>query len=178
MLVAGMFLFLVGTHLLHGQACAAPGAWTVGAQGGWSYNDDEESFNQYDVVANYGLPWRWRWGRRVQVDTKLTTAAGVLKGGGDSGWVGSLGFQFVFSPAQGHGPLELRAGSALTLLSREKFGDEDFGGPVQFTHHIRLHYRLLENLNASVGVQHMSNAGLYEDNPGLNMVMLGLSYQF
>jgi len=145
---------------------------------GQSFNGGDEDFNQYDVVANYGLPWSWQWGPAVQVDTNLTTAVGVLDGGGDTGVAGSLGFQFVFGSAHGKCPFELRAGSALTLISDHKYGDEDLGGPVQFTHHISLNYWFLENMGALVRVQHMSNAYIYSENPGLDMMMLGLIYRF
>jgi hypothetical protein len=157
---------------------AGRSSWEAGLRAGSSFSDDEESFNQYDLFASYGLPWSWQWGRAIQVDTNLTTSVGVIDGGGQSGWVGSLGFEFVFSGASGNHPLELRAGSALTLISDHEYGDEDLGGPMQFTHHISLYYWFLKNLSVLACVQHMSNAGIYDENPGVNMIMLAMVYRF
>lgn len=160
------------------NAIAGRSSWEAGLRAGSSFNNEDESFNQYDLFISYGLPWSWRWGQAIQVDTNLTTAVGVLDGGGERGIVGSLGFEFVFSGAGGSFPLELRAGSALTLISEHEYGDEDLGGPVQFTHHISLYYWFLENLSVLARVQHMSNAGIYDENPGVDMLMLALVYRF
>ena len=171
---------LVCTAIVFSSPPARAGrtSWEAGLQAGASFNEEDESFHQYDLLASYGLPWSWQWGRAVQVDTRLTTVLGVLEGGGDAGLEASLGFEFVFGRASGDGPFQLRAGSALTLLSEDEFGDEDFGGPLQFTHHISLHYWFLQNLSAVARVQHMSNGGIYDENPGLNMIMLALVYLF
>jgi hypothetical protein len=173
-----VILAFVGACLCTDNVRAGRSSWEAGLRAGQSFNGGDEDFNQYDVVVNYGLPWSWQWGPAVQVDTNLTTTAGILDGGGDTGVAGSLGFEFVFGSARGKCPFELRAGSAFTLISDHKYGDEDLGGPVQFTHHISLHYWFMENLSALARVQHMSNAGLYSKNPGLDMIMLGLLYRY
>lgn len=159
-------------------AWAGPTSWEAGLRAGASFNDDDESFNQYDIALSFGLPWSWQWGQSLQVDTRMTTAVSLLDGGGDTGVAGSVGIEFVFSPAGGSCPFELRAGSAVTLISEDEYGDEDLGGPVQFTHHISLYYWLMDELSLMARLQHMSNAGLYSENPGLDMVMLGLIYRF
>lgn len=178
-LVCGwMVLACAAGVLFSGPVRAGRSSWEAGLQAGTSFNDEDESFNQYDLYASLGLPWSWQWGRALRVDTRLTTVLGVLDGGGDTGLAGSLGFEFVFGSVTGNSPLELRAGSALTALSEDAFGDEDFGGPLQFTHHISLYYWFLQNLSIAAKVQHMSNAGIYDENPGLNMAMLALVYRF
>ncbi len=160
------------------NAIAGRSSWEAGLRAGPSFNNEDESFNQYDLFASYGLPWSWQWGRAIQVDTNLTTSVGILDGGGERGVAGSLGFEFVFNGAGGRLPIELRAGSALTLISRHQYGAEDLGGPLQFTHHISLYYWFLENLSVLARVQHMSNAGIYSENPGVDMIMLAMVYRF
>ena len=103
----------------------------------------------------------------------MTSVVGVLDGGGDTGLAVSAGFEFVFGSAGDRCPFELRAGSALTLLS-----EDEFGGAVQFTHHVSLYYWFWQHLSIVARVQHMSNAGIYDENPGLNMAMLALVYRF
>lgn len=149
----------------------------VGARGGVSFNDDHESFTLYEAYAHAPLPWRWRWGGAVDVATRLTGSLGVLHGGDETGGLGSLGFGFVFG--RNGGPFELLAGSALTLLAGgHVYGEEDLGGVVQFTHHIGAAFRFYDNWSAVVQVQHMSNAYLYDKNPGINFVTFGLRYRF
>jgi len=160
------------------KVAAGRSSWEAGLRAGSSFNDEDESYNQYDLFVSYGLPWSWQWGQAIQVDTNLTASLGILDGGGERGGVSSLGFEFVFGPAGRHFPMELRAGSALTLISRHEYGAEDMGGPVQFTHHISLYYWFLENLSVLARAQHMSNAGIYSENPGVNMIMLAMVYRF
>jgi hypothetical protein len=178
--LVAIFIFMLITMGLAAppQVWSGPSSLEAGLRAGWSFNDDDEAFNQYDMHLAYGLPWSWQWGQAIQVDTNLTTSVGVLSGGDDAGLVGQLGFEFVFSSARQKWPFEIRAGSALTLISEDRYGDEDLGGPVQFTHHIGLYYWFLENLSVMARVQHMSNAGIYDQNPGLDMVMLGLDWRF
>lgn len=164
--------------LFPGNAIGGRSSWEAGLRAGWSFSDDDESFDQYELCASYGLPWSWQWGRAIQVDTHLTVAVGILDGGGDSGVAGSLGFEFVFGSSSGRFPLEIRAGSALTLISEDEYGEEDLGGPLQFTHHISLYYWFLDYLSAVARVQHMSNAGIYSENPGVDIIMLALVYRF
>lgn len=170
--------FFAAIALCPDNAISGRSSWEAGLRAGSSFNDDEESFDQYEIFASYGLPWSWQWGRAIQVDTNLTTAVGILDGGGDTGVAGSLGFEFVFGSPSGRCPFEIRAGSALTLISEDEYGDEDLGGPVQFTHHISLYYWFLKNLSAVARVQHMSNAGIYSENPGVDLIMLALIYRF
>lgn len=150
--------------------------WEVGLQGGWSYDNDEESFNQAAVIAAYRLPLQWKRWDVLHVSTRLTAMAGVLDGGGDTGLLGTLGLELVIG--LGDSPFDFRTGGGATLMSRYKYGDEDLGGAFQFTSYIGLDYRFLERLSAFARLQHMSNAGIYSENPGINMAMVGLRYAF
>ena len=159
-------------------AQAETGGWELGVQAGWDVANGDESFAKYDVYGTRELPWGWRWGQAVEVDTNLTAAASLLDAGGDSGLIGSLGLELVFDSASGEPPFQLRTGGAVSLLSETDIGAEDFGGPVQFTLHIASTYRIWNNLRAVLQLQHMSNAGIYSKNPGINTVMIGVLYNF
>ena len=150
--------------------------WEMGAQGGWSYNDDEESFNQADIIVAYRLPLQWQRWDVLNASTRLTGMVSVLDGGGDTGLLGTLGLELVIG--LGDSPFEFRTGGGATLMSRYKYGDEDFGGAFQFTSHLGLEYHFLESLSAFTRIQHMSNAGIYSENPGVNLMMIGLRYRF
>jgi hypothetical protein len=65
-----------------------------------------------------------------------------------------------------------------TIISDHTFGDEDFGGPFQFTSHIGLDYYFTRHFMMGYRLQHMSNAGIYSPNPGVNIHMLAVGYRF
>lgn len=167
---------LLGFVLWTTGAATAAHAVEVGLQAGRNITHNDENFDQYEIAANWPLPWKWRWGGWIQVETRLNTTAGVLEGEGETAALGTVGPAFVFG--SGNGRLEVIAGSSLTAISRHKFDEEDFGGVLQFTHHVGARYRFTERFRAGVRVQHMSNADIYDDNPGLDLGMVTISYEF
>ena len=78
----------------------------------------------------------------------------------------------------GESPNNIRIGGQGTLMSRYKYGQEDFGGALQFLTYIGMDYQLLDQINVTDLFQHMSNAGIYSKNPGVYFVMIGLRYCF
>ena len=58
----------------------------------------------------------------------------------------------------------------MTIISKHEFGDEDLGGPAQFTSHISINYSFAKPLAIGYRFQHMSNFVFYDTNPGLNLV--------
>jgi hypothetical protein len=81
----------------------------------------------------------------------------------------------LLSPAK---TLSLLAGINPTVISEDAIGDEDLGGPLQFTSHIGLSYTVQQRFSIGYRFQHMSNAGIYSSNPGVNMHMLEIGYHF
>lgn len=149
--------------------------WEIGAQGGASFNDQDESFTQYEALLNYRLPWRWSIAEAFDLGMRVTSTAGVLRGGGESGGIGTLGLAFVFLDGR---DFTVRIGSAATYMTKDEYGDEDLGTHFQFTSHLCVSYRFWDELSARVRVQHMSNASLSDENPGVNMLLFGLHYAF
>ncbi len=49
---------------------------------------------------------------------------------------------------------------------------KDLGGPVEFRSQIELGYKLPNRGRIAVSLDHMSNAGIYNENPGVETVML------
>ncbi len=149
--------------------------WEIGAQGGTSFNDKDESFKQYEALLNYKLPWKWELQEGIDLGMRVTSTAGVLDGGGETGAIASLGLAFVVADGR---DFTVRVGSAGTIMSEDEYGDEDLGTLFSFTSHLCLSYRFWDELSARVRVQHMSNASLSDENPGVNMIMFGLHYAF
>jgi hypothetical protein len=159
----------------HADAATEETRWEIGAQGGFSFNDKDESFTQYEALLNYKLPWGWHIAEGFDLGMRVTSTAGVLDGGGESGFVGTMGLGFVFFDNR---DLNVRIGSAATYLGKDVYGDEDLGTHFQFTSHLCVSYRFWDELSARVRVQHMSNASLSDENPGVNMLLFGLHYAF
>jgi hypothetical protein len=135
-----------------------------------------EDFKQYDMLATYGLPWRWQWSAAWDLHLRLNATVGILKGNGDTGFIGSAGPSIEL--ARIGNLASLNAGGRFALLSKNKFGQHDFGGPLQFVGHIGINFKLRKNLSAGYAFEHMSNANIYHKNGSLNMHVLELSYLF
>jgi len=148
----------------------------VGLRAGFSATDRNEDFEQYEVFATYGLPWSWQLTPGWFVSTRAQLSAGALRGGGDTGFIGSVGPGIALSMA--HGLILLDGGISAALLSEHQFGREDFGGPIQFVSHVGISFKLGANLGVGYRFQHMSNASIYNQNPGLELHVLELSYFF
>ncbi len=148
----------------------------IGFRAGVSAVERNEDFEQYEIFARCGLPWSWSWPRSWIISTRLNTTAGVLRGGEETGFVGSAGPGIALSSPEGQ--ISLDAGSRATLLNEGKFGRQTIGGKFHFTSHIGMRFQLARHLGVGYRYQHMSNAGINKRNPGLNMHMFGLSYLF
>jgi hypothetical protein len=74
--------------------------------------------------------------------------------------------------------LEISMGINPTIISKHKFGDENLGGPIQFTSHVGINLFFANHYSIGYRLQHMSNGVLYEYNPGLNMHMIGVGHRF
>ena len=148
----------------------------VGLRAGLSTTDSEEDFEQYELFATYGLPWSWELTPGWFLSTRINLSAGALRGGGDTGFIGSAGPSITLSMVQDR--IFLDGGISAALLSEHKFGQENFGGPIQFISHVGISFKLSDNLGVGYRFQHMSNASIYDRNPGLELHMFELSYFF
>ena len=54
----------------------------------------------------------------------------------------------------------------------------DLGGPVEFRSQIEVGWRFDDGTRAGVSLSHMSNADLYDSNPGVESLMLNISLPF
>jgi hypothetical protein len=75
-------------------------------------------------------------------------------------------------------PIFLVGGVRAALLGEHIYEGKDFGGRLQFIAEIGLNVRLSQKLGAGYRFQHMSNAFIYDTNPGLNMHIFEFKYSF
>lgn len=108
--------------------------------------------------------------------TYLEANGGILRGGGTSAFVGSIGPGLYISGLKE--TIEVSMGINPTIISKHKFGDENLGGPVQFTSYIGLSFYFANHYRIGYRLQHMSNGVLYEHNPGVNTHMIEAGFRF
>ena len=158
-------------------AAAEEAGWkAIGLRAGIDDGRNDEDMTQVEAFALYDLPWNWKFESDWSLFLIAEFNAGALNGGGDTAFVGSVGPGIsVRSPGNS---LAFRAGINPTVISEDAIGDEDLGGPVQFTSHVGLSYTLPQLLSIGYRFQHMSNAGIYSPNPGVNLHMVEIGYHF
>ena len=170
-------LTIVGVVCLSGfPAWSNDSDWnTFGLRAGIDDNGNNESFSQYEVYGTYSLPWRWESESKWVLGSFTGLNLGYLNSDGDS-FVGSVGLgAYLKTPGKS---FVLSAGVYPTYLSESEFGDDDFGGSLQFTSAVGLNYNFLESWTLGYRFQHMSNGGAEDENPGLNLHMLEIGYRF
>lgn len=121
-------------------------------------------FEQYEVSEPVLRLWSAPSGR---MGLRIYATAAAVTGGRDVAYLASLG------PTLGvrllGGRVTADGGSSVAFLSNHWLGGRDFGGPIEFVSHAGFDVRLSHGLAVGYRIQHMSNAGLYDRNPGLNM---------
>jgi hypothetical protein len=167
-----------GVCLLTFTAQAEPGKkrLALGFRGSVSATRHDIAFDQYEIFASYALPERWRWPAGLDLGFELEGTAGTISAAGETAFIGFLGPRLSLYFLESI--VSIEAGSRPAVLSRDRFGGIDLGGRFHFISHLGIRVRLGRFLSVGYRFQHMSNAGLQDPNPGLNLHMLELSSRF
>jgi hypothetical protein len=176
---SGAWSLVLGALILSGgfacQASALP-LDSAGGRFGFGANNRSEDFHQAEAFVDWNLPWQWRWGQDWRLDSRLDLSAGWLGDNSRSAAIFSSGPSLVVG--YGNFPVSIEGGVSPTVISRYEFASRNLGIPFQFTSHAGFSWDFAQHLRFSYRFQHMSNAGLDKDNPGLNMNLLAISYTF
>jgi hypothetical protein len=136
-----------------------------------------EEFKEYDVAANFRLPWAWYSHSGWGVGMRMMASAGALYSDGETGLVVSLIPLVALGSQDGRFTLDMGAGGA--LLSRHRFGTQDFGGNFQFALTVGVGVPLFERLGVGYRYLHYSDAGINGSHTtGADLHMLELTYRF
>ena len=152
-------------------------AMEIGLRGGFDSNSSNAD-EHYDAVELYffrGLPWGARLIGNTTLSTRFDLGATYLEGGDDEGAMLAAGVDLVLGFWDDS--LELEAGFRPTWMFDHEYGEDDFGGGMQFSSHAGLTVNW-HRAALSYRYQHTSNAGIYDENPGLDLHMVGLGYRF
>lgn len=149
----------------------------VGLRAGFDARAQAVKFRQYEIYARTNLPWQYRWRSGWQLTSELEGSAALLHAstGGNAALL-SLGPALSLSRI--NWPLSLEIGVEPSYLSRYQFTGISLGGHIQFVSHISVRYRISPHFTLAYRFQHMSDAGIKEPNPGVNLHVLELDYRY
>ena len=178
---SGWFFFL--PQVSHSQEPKKFEIISVGIRGGINLDPggippgEKEDFQQYDVFGILGFPGSWEWPRGWEGRYRWYASAGVLNAAGENGFISTFGPGFAFTNWDWNVSVEI--GTGAVFISKEHFGRQDFGGPVQILGHGGISYHFPGNMTAGWRFQHFSDAALYgNNNRGVDLHFLELSYRF
>jgi hypothetical protein len=141
--------------------------------------EQKYNFHLYDVAAVFRLPWSWPLGKEDswKVETRLITSAGYLGAAGESGFMGTVVPDFALSGWKGL--VTLDAGLGLGFFSNYKYGEQNFGGPVQIVGTVGIRVHPISHAYAGFRLQHFSDATLYGSSSlGVDMYIVEIGYKF
>ncbi len=148
----------------------------TGVRAGFSTGGMQEYFFQTEAFAQWETPWHWDLGNDWSIRTSVEARLGSISGGGDTGVEGCIGPNARVG-RQGF-PVYLDLGAGIGGISRHKYGDENLGGPLQGFSHAGIGVELGRNIEVGYRYHHMSNANIYDTNPGVNLHMFTIQYRF
>ena len=135
-----------------------------------------ERFDAQDISVNFSLPWEDYASSGWGLGTRLMASAGRLHGVGNNALVVSAIPEVTFGSEDQRFILDAGAGGA--LLSRYRFGDQDYGGPFQFALTLGASVPLYEQINIGYRFLHYSDAALYGPHSiGADFHMIELSFR-
>ena len=134
------------------------------------------SLTSYELYETSAPQWDWDLSDKFNAGLGYEAAVGALAGEGEV--AGYIHFGLNLELAHEDLPVVLVLQSGPSLYSEDTFGDFDIGGNIQFTSSIGLNWQVCEDWAIEYRLQHTSNAGLEDENPGLDMHAFALSHSF
>ncbi len=172
------FLCLLTPSLSHSEELRLQGLGIRSRFSGSTVLGDQqpEKFQEYDLAANFGLPWERYSTSGWGAGTRLMASAGMMRGAGKNALVVSLIPELTLGSEDGRFTLDLGAGGA--LLSRYRFGTQDYGGPFQFALTAGVGFPLYKKLGLGYRFLHYSDAGINGNNTiGADFHMIEFNYR-
>lgn len=138
--------------------------------------ENRVDLKSYELITTLDSPWSWTVSENFEIDLGFEFGLGAIDGEGETGFLGHVGpaVEIEF----GDFPLELIISSGPALLSEHEFDNLDLGGSFQFMSAIGFDYEITEVWTIGYRWLHISNAGLHDENPGLNLHAVSARYEF
>ncbi|MFZ7126310.1 MAG: acyloxyacyl hydrolase [Desulfobacterales bacterium] len=157
-------------------AASAQSPFEMTARVGWDAYPEEEYFHLYEIDGRVGLEPYFTWGGGWSLGPALVASAGVLHAGGEDSLIVGVGprLELKFPDDRLTAFATFRPG----VMTRHEFGEEDLGGVFIVSLDVGIHYAIGGRLILGYVYQHSSNAGIYDENPGVNFHSLQLGWRF
>jgi hypothetical protein len=138
---------------------------------------EPERFREYDVWATVRLAWESYSASGWGVGTRLLTSAGLFRGAGTNALVVSALPMIALGSRDGRFTFDVGVG--LAVLSKSKYGRQDFGGILQASLTSGIGIPIYRRFGAGYRFMHYSDAGVFGSHTiGADLHMLDLTYRF
>lgn len=137
---------------------------------------DDVDFTGCETYVEYLYPPFCLSRREREFNFYWVATAGVL--GDDETFAGMVSGGLKFGLRSRGRRMLLHAGSRFAWLSEHEFEEHNLGGEFQFISHLGLSWQLTKHIHGGIRGQHLSNSGMYDANPGLEMMTLDLGWTF
>jgi hypothetical protein len=135
------------------------------------------SFEEEDVMATFRLPQAYQIASRLGLETRFLASVGILQGAGRTAVVASAIPALAIASQDGR--FYADAGAGLAVMSQSRYGNQDFGGPLQFALTAGFGVPLYGHFGIGYRFLHYSDAALYSSSSiGADFHMLELLYRF
>ena len=158
------------------QAWADDETWfAAGVRGGIGKSRKSEPFSKYEAYLAYGFSPFWESKTKWALGPSIGASAGKLVCEMDA-FAGSAGVGlYLVSPSK---RVSITLSLYVTYIDRWLFPNVHLGGPLQFTSNLGFHYSFTKSFVIGYNYEHISNAGFYYHNPGINSHLIELQYRF
>ncbi len=155
----------------------------IGIQGGFNAKyvaippTEKEDFEHIAIFGAMSFPKRYTYDSGWEIRFRMNGSAGVLHSSGDLGFIATLVPGIVFWYPEWN--ISINGGPGLAYVSREKYGDQDLGGPIQIVGQGGLTYYVTDHIGIGWRFHHISDAGMWgSDNRGVDVNLFELTYKF
>jgi hypothetical protein len=175
-LKGALCLTLCAFVLICPPAASAEVGVDLGVQYGFDADSGEEFFHYYGLAGAVESKDFWEWGSGWSVDQGLTLTAGGLHAGSDDGFFAAIGPRIDLNLPGGW--LTVTASVRAGGMTDHRYGDEDLGGWFTFAEDIGVRWNISPEVSVGYLFQHISNANVYDENPGVEFHIIEVRYHF
>ncbi|GJL55164.1 MAG: hypothetical protein NPIRA02_22960 [Nitrospirales bacterium] len=155
----------------------------IGIRGGFNAEyvaippTEKENFEHFDIFGAMRFPKQYYYESGWEIYFRMNGSLGALRGDGDLGFIGTISPGIVFWYPDWK--MSINGGPGLAYVSREKYGRQDLGGPIQIVGQGGLTYYVTDHVGIGWRFHHISDAGMWgSDNRGVDVNLFELTYKF
>lgn len=134
----------------------------------------ENNFRHYEFFLINRLPFDVEKNNFVDLNFNFESTVGLLDDGYKKSVLFSVGPMLYFGIDKN--TFSLMGGVSPSLMTNHTFRNIEFGGTFNFISHIAVLFSPIENMKLGYRFEHISNARIYESNPGINIHFIEIHF--